>query len=272
MSKWSKFTLDNYLNFKPKTYIDDKINIIKKMRNERREIKPYKNYEIQNTDILKPSVLAKLADTDWVTHQYETSFNKLDFQIKIKWLGNEIYIKTTKPKFDNINKRLDILLGVINYLQNKSKIRNKIKAYLVLSDLKREWPLEKETIGVKSVNGGYTDLLENIIFVWREEEFEKVLFHELIHYFDLDEKDKRLVMPYKIEGPTSYFEFITDFWAIYYHIIYLSLSSHKSIKSLLSYELEFMRNQAFTLWNIFLKNNSISYYKKITKIYQIMVI
>jgi hypothetical protein len=96
--------------------------------------------------------------------------------------------------------------------------------------------------------------MTNEILVWREEEFEKVIFHEMIHYMDLDVRnmafdDKEL--PHEIDGPKSYYEAFTDFWGNKYHLIYLSLLTKKSVSSLFQIEFQFMKNQANLFNNIF---------------------
>jgi hypothetical protein len=119
--------------------------------------------------------------------------------------------------------------------------------YLILSNLTKAFPLNKQIIGVKHANTGYTDFQKNIIFVWRLEEYEKVLFHEVIHYCDLDKRDHHVEHIADINGPHSYYEAITDVFGIYYHIIYLSIITKIKIKTLLEIELSFIRNQAFIL-------------------------
>ena len=100
---------------------------------------------------------------------------------------------------------------------------------------------------VKNVNGGYTNFETNIIFVWRHEEFEKVLLHETIHFFDMDSRNEHIETKLKINGPTSFYEAKTDFYAIFYHLIYLSVVTRLPIKSLLEIELGFIENQAMAL-------------------------
>jgi hypothetical protein len=105
--------------------------------------------------------------------------------------------------------------------------------YLILTHLKKQ-PPTSSIVGVKNVNSGYTDFSTNEILVWREEEFEKVIFHEMIHYMDLDVRnmafdDKEL--PHHIDGPKSYFEAFTDIWGNIFYFIYLSIITNKSANS-----------------------------------------
>jgi len=125
--------------------------------------------------------------------------------------------------------------------------------YLLLSPLKKIIE-ENHTICPKNINSGYTDFTTNEIFIWREEEFEKVIFHELIHYMELDVRnmafdDKDL--PIVINGPKSYYEAFTDLQGILYYLIYVSIITGKSVDSLFQIEYAFIKNQANNLNDIF---------------------
>jgi hypothetical protein len=87
-------------------------------------------------------------------------------------------------------------------------------------------------------------ILTRLIFIWREEEFEKVCFHEVIHFVNNDHRHEHIDIKSNIEGPTSYFEAITDFKAIILNIIYLSIIT--KIKILFTFEYYFIRNKQNT--------------------------
>jgi len=137
--------------------------------------------------------------------------------------------------------------------------------YLILSPLKKKFDIDCDidsnincVIGPKNINSGYTDFNENNIFIWREEEFEKVIFHELMHYMDLDNRHIKFndnVLIHNVNDFKSYFEAFTDFWGIIYHLIYVSLVTERSINSLLQIEFKFMENQANLINNFFKLNN-----------------
>jgi hypothetical protein len=110
-------------------------------------------------------------------------------------------------------------------------------------------------MGIKNANSGYNDSSNDVIFIWREEEFEKVLFHELMHNFNLDKRHDPVHKIINTSGPHLYYEALTDFQGIIYHLIYLSLITHKKIKTLLEYELGFIRNQAMNLNDIWKLGN-----------------
>jgi hypothetical protein len=265
---WSKFTLENFNKIyklqKNKLNINNLI--IDKMNNEKNNIINMKNinYQINDTKIKN---IDKYASTKWVDYDgVMNALNDLNIEKKIEWKNNDnkniIYLKCTNEKYNNIIKRLNIFLKMINYLQ---KDTNKdIIIYLILTKLKKIYNNDDDIISPKNINSGYTDLNENYIFIWREEEFEKLTFHELIHFFDKDHRDKNIDLKIFIDDKEiiiknnkSYYEAITDFKAICYNIIYLSIITNKKILSLLNYELLFIENQSNYMLDKILNNNKI---------------
>ena len=69
----------------------------------------------------------------------------------------------------------------------------------------------------------------------------------MIHCFNLDKRKDHVHDIIYTDGPHLYFEALTDFKGIIYHLIFLSLMTKKKIKNLIEYELAFIRNQAMIL-------------------------
>lgn len=204
------------------------------------------------------SKIKKLFDTEWVYTEAINNIDNLDCNLNIKWtykVEHNIYLKCRKEKLDNIKLRLPILLSMLNYLHDKKNTSEKrpLKIYLILTPLKKILENDK-LIGPKNINSGYTDFITNEILCWREEECEKVLFHEMIHYMDLDVRNMAFdddTLPHEIDGYKSYFEAFTDFWGILYHTIYVSIMINKSVNSLINVEFKFMENQASLMNDFF---------------------
>ena len=255
---WSNFTIETFKLLKPTNNINN--NFIKNIKNIRELIIKNKDtkFKITKTKILK-SKINKFKDSPWVDPNLY--YDNLTFDINITWINNNltnnIYLKTTKNKFDKIINKLNVFIQILNYIQGQSKVE--IILYLILSKLKKNIEFNK-IISPKHINSGYTNIITKEIFVWREEEFEKVSFHELIHLFDHDHRDEIINLDLDINGPESFFEAITDFKAIIYNIIYISLLTSRKIESLIKFEIAFMYNQAifvsFHLSNC-MNNNTI---------------
>ena len=273
-TKWSAFTLNNIKHFKQVKFNIDKDNLLlNSLKNERSKIKNFirRNKQMHinirqikgDKKIIVNKKINLHANVAWVdTKSLLDDLPNLPNIYEFTWITpidnidehlvnsniNTIYIQTTIDKIKKIIKRIKILIFINEYIKYKTNNTNKVSmVYLILSNLERFFPENNQTINVKHVNGGYTDSKTNIIFVWRYEEFEKVFLHEIIHYFDMDSRHEHVETKLNINGPHSYYEAITDFWAIFYHLIYLSLITKVPIKNLLELELSFIKNQAMTL-------------------------
>jgi hypothetical protein len=256
-----EFTIKYFKHFYKFRNKEIKFNFIKEEKNKIKGKLKKINYKIIPYEIPENKI-KKLIDTEWVYSEVINQLDNLNVNFKITWYyktTHNIYIKCKKEKYIGFCKRLHILLNMINYLYDLKKYEeNKpINMYLVLTPLKKNLDIES-VIGPKNINSGYTDFIVNEIFVWREEEFEKVIFHELIHYMDLDVRnmafdDKDL--PHNINGYKSYFEAFTDFWGIVYHLIYVSIVLNKSVNSLFQIEFKFMENQANLINDFFRLDN-----------------
>ena len=276
---WSDFTIENVKHFKKnKIRINKQTPLLIAIKIERNNIKKFikkfSKLHIKINQVKQPDIkiinkkISSYSNVDWVdSTSLKNDLSNLDKIYEITWLTpvdpninnnlvnnseNKMYIQTTNNIIEKIVKRLKILIFIGEYLKYKTNNTNKVfNIFLILSNLKRFFPDNNKKIMVKHVNGGYTDTEKDIIFVWRYEEFEKVFIHEVIHYFDMDSRHQHVNIDIKIDGPTSFYEAITDFWAIFYHLIYLSLITRLPILNLLELELSFIENQAMMLNNHF---------------------
>jgi hypothetical protein len=272
---WSKFTLENIKLFKLHKYdLSDQNTLLLNLRNERDRLKDFIRRnpkikldirKIKHDDIIKiDEKIKNYADVDWVDKKsLINELNYLDNTMEIYWNTladsmdginkvNKITIKVRSNEKSKVLSRIKYLIWFIEYLKHKS-LNTKLECdiWLVLSPIKKLFPNPNQIIGIKNVNTGYTDFIKNIIFVWRWEEYEKVLFHEIVHYFDMDSRNHHVNSIILSHGPHSYFEAFTDYQAVFYHLIYLGIITKHSIKLLLELELGFIRNQAIRLNNFF---------------------
>jgi hypothetical protein len=286
MLEFNNFTINNFEYFQ-----NNKINInndnilIKLLKDERNNIEKYisnnnLNYKIYNNKTIDSNKLKKYCDTIFIDLKIIDLLDNLNDEYlfyTIKWNDNFIKIIINK-KFENIINnfisRLNILLNIIDYFNFKNNTKKNINIYLILSELEKRLPNQDNILSPEHINSGFTDFYYNHIVIWRLEEFEKVMFHELIHLFDMDCRNKIVTNKFNIIGEQRYYEAITDFWGIFYYIIYISLITKIKIKILLEIEITFIKNQALILndffnlgdWNsipnTIIKQNSpgISYY------------
>ena len=101
---------------------------------------------------------------------YHASFKGLNFfivqksAIKVKDI---VHLKRTII-------RMYLMKGLFQMKQNYN-------FYIIMNPLKRKLP-KKEIMDTKHVNGGFTYVNRNNIFVIRKEDYDKVLIHELLHH------------------------------------------------------------------------------------------
>ncbi len=250
------FTKKNLYLFNNNKYnLDDNNILLLNIKKERNNIKSFiesnnnLKYYVKNVNNQFDENFIKYSYVNWVmTRNVINLLNESYKTIEIIWNNNSIKVKGSYNKINNFLKRVNILIYMLEYLKNKTNGKS-INIYIFLSPLIKESPLENDIIDVPHVNTGYTDTSENIIFIWRYEEFEKVIFHEMIHYFDIDMREQHVPKLINVshKHTHSYWEAWTDFLGIFYHIIYVSLISHIKLKQILEYELTFIRNQSTQL-------------------------
>jgi len=253
--EWSDFTKKYINNFIDKKYkLKKHNNLYKYIINEYTNINLFIN---ENENKININIIPyenidykfiKYSHTKWVDKNVINEINKIKYTYLITWNKNKIYLKTDIEYNSELNllQRLKWIIYIIEYLKNKSNNYFPIKMFLVMSSLKKEFPIN-EIICPKHSNSGYTDHRNNIIFIWRKEEMEKVIFHEIIHYLKIDKYHELDYELFNIDGPHSYYESITDYQAIIYNIIYLSIITKISTITLLKIELGFIENQALYL-------------------------
>lgn len=128
-------------------------------------------------------------------------------------------IEENNPKLDEYLKLAGNYYQNIGFKYNLKKIQN--------------------TISTINVNGGMTNHSENLIVIWRSEEFIKVLIHELVHYFRLEKiKLPNLVEYFNINISNTYPSFpnetITELQTFYLFYVYLTVVNKLSKIKLIS--------------------------------------
>lgn len=267
--KWNQFTKNNIALFSNKYLLEKENILLTTIKDERKNIKNYirnLNVDFNITTIdNNNNDIKNFCNVSWVDMKgVIKELNTIDITYKIMWNNNKIMIRTTLEQFKYIKKQLNVIIYMIEYLKFKSDNMNKnVTVYLILTNLEKEFP-NKSHMSIKNANSGYTDLDKDIIFIWRYEEFEKVLFHELMHFFNMDTRNHDFDNHINTKGiDPSYYEVFTDFLGIIYHIIFISILSKIKIKTLLELELAFIENQAMILNNYLKLKNWNSKPKKV---------
>lgn len=165
---------------------------------------------------------------------------------------------------------------------------SKLIVWIFLNDEKRVMPEQGEVVKQKHINGGYTYLNGNEIFVLRREEYPKVVLHETLHHtshhmHQWDSSDlKRLYNAFHISydqcahsmhscntdlAPN---EAIIECWAEMFHIAFLSIEYNLPFKKLYETELSFAFAQACKVLQYQRRHHPV--WKETTHAYSYMVL
>lgn len=118
--------------------------------------------------------------------------------------------------------------------------------YIYANPIKRIFPIEEEaynkTIGPANINGGYAFPNDaKSIVIYREEESERVLIHELLHACGSDD------MNHSVEIREAY----TETWAELFLVALASNGSHKKGNRLWKIQSQWISDQNFLLYSRF---------------------
>ena len=195
---------------------------------------------------------------------YENSFipyyvihgaESIDLQY-IHYNGNNCDIYVYQPKYDvnTTNFNVELVSKIISFMRtlfNREDLH--VKLIVLLSKQKKHLPCENENkfFSPENVNSGAT-VREDNIMIWREEEFYKVLIHELIHYFGIDfyitdPIYKRIDNIFKnnfiIDGIDRVNEAYTEILALTIHSVIYGVLHKKQFSEIIAYEKLFSQYQ-----------------------------
>ena len=181
----------------------EKINFVNKTKIYKKNINTIQNYNFDNLisseyndnidNILNDNLsIKKFINTNFYEKNLISNFVSTRV---LRDIINNIIVKTTyimnnrkiiifSKTFikDKLINKIDSILNFFNYLTNKN---NFYEVQIYLSDEKKKINSNHNFLGPDNINSGLT-LPGHYIILFRKEEMIKVLFHELIHYLDLD--------------------------------------------------------------------------------------
>jgi len=193
---------------------------------------------------------------------YCGEINDLDYDF---YSGDGIDISIYSIDGDKPDVKL--ILKIINFFRRlKQKMNKKLDLIIFYCNQKKYFPKNKgDTITPENINSGCS-FTNNYIYLWRKEEFYKVLIHELIHYFHLDFHDKdpndlndSFTNMIKVQGRDVINEAYTEFLAVLLNCIVIgSISNNtktRSITQLIESEILFTHLQIAKIINHFDANS-----------------
>jgi hypothetical protein len=205
--------------------------IIKKYINQEKNIK----LNIRKNKILSYPVNIK-KENKFIPNAIKTHILnnvKNQKQITLNLNNREINIcisKETPFKTNEINhlfKKIITMISFFDYISNDKLVP--LNLFIYLTKFKKKLPKNKtDIISTLNVNSGVTSYYNNFreIVIYREEELIKVLFHELIHYYDFDIKSTIDVTTNKLFINNCfklYGETYTEIWSRMLNIMFIAI-------------------------------------------------
>lgn len=194
------------------------------------------------------------------------NFNKIKENLKTNFKGNyeipEVILYIDEINSIKIIKYYNLILKIyykkeenldFNFIKRILKrgrfiIKNKkIIINLIPSGAKKILDEENVMTG-KNINSGFTYIYRNEIFIFRKEEFPKVIIHELTHHdtnihsdYINPENKKKLLTHFNLHLRSSFIlnEAIIELWATITHLSFVSKEYNIDFSLLLEKELEY---------------------------------
>lgn len=230
--------------YKDFTNINDNINF--HYINNYNLLNNYK-YEINNTKFSNNyNITNHVNKCNKILHIYYENINIYFYSYKNI---DDINLK----KFFKIIKRL-LILNKFFYI---TKI---INIHISFPNFPRFLPNKNKFFDSIHVNGGFTIPSGNNIYIYRKDEYSKVILHEYIHHINIINDSLFTLNNYHITLLKKKFnisnctqllpaEGVVEFWTTIFNTIFISVEYNFSFKLLIRKEIDFSINQIFKIIN-----------------------
>lgn len=157
-------------------------------------------------------------------------------------------------------KKIKTMIYRLTALQHIFNMTTPMVIWLVPIQQKRYFPQKGVPIDLTHINGGYTYPSSHTIYIYRYEEFPKVMLHEVLHHSSLQttwsKESLNQLYTFLHIHPNTHIrpeEAIIEVWALYYHIQFIAYEKHLNVEELLSQELQ---------WSLFQTKRLIDYHQR----------
>ena len=141
-------------------------------------------------------------------------------------------------KFDKMVFKIYIWLFICNHFAN-AMCSPSITIYVYMTNHKKKLPIiDHAVVDQINANTAFTSacpLASNEIYIFREEEWFKVLIHESFHAFGLDfatmqeeDAEKQMFSIFPVMCKLRFYETYTESWAEIIHVIFVSVNTYPS--------------------------------------------
>jgi hypothetical protein len=212
----------------------------------------------------------ELSQSNYVPHELATAYLKdvskirrwhtPNFTLDL-WIPEDVPAGAPAATRPNFRPRVSAWLHRLETLRRFYNTKKSIQFVCVPMPIPREFPKQStQCLGRNHVNGGYTYIHQNTVYLFRAEELPKVLLHEYLHQIQGDkdgtwrqhtnalERIRRLVNidPSVDIRPN---EAVVEYWAWLYHQWFVGLEYHMNPKRLWDAETDFVLYQAKRIYD-----------------------
>jgi hypothetical protein len=187
-------------------------------------------------DYVIDEVKAELASKNKIGKRYEFHIGSRKFTIyAIYPYTSRIQPKVVYEMFDAAVRKMYIWLFIANHFSS-SECSPQITIYWYLTDKKKELPREPVPIDRQHVNTAFTfacPTSANVIYIYRREEWFKVLIHESFHSFGLDFSNmdetltrKEMFSIFPIQCDLRFAETYAECWAEILNVLFICVNQY----------------------------------------------
>lgn len=209
-------------------------------------------YDIQNASCISTEIienyqgmLKEIPESPFSPHFVIEYLNKCDKVIKIQYKNISLHLFCLESMISMY--KIYRTIKQCHIIKQHFNIKKPINIHIIFNPTKRYMPSANEHINCSHINGGFTTTNDNKIFIVREEEFPKVIIHELLHH--CPKIHNELWPQHHIDILKRHFnishnmtlvpnECVVEFWATILYIAFLSYEYNIPMNLLFTTELQ----------------------------------
>jgi len=240
----NKLTLSQKVNIKGienHSFIEKSIKSIKTSYSTNFDVKIHEQRVIKGSDKVITDILNNNNFISKKIVSYIKNSTFLYYNLRNKLNNVRIFIPVDDKKIPKLNR----LFHIIEFMRILGQYKNHLDFEIFYINFNKEID-ELAILGPEHVNGGACWRGKNIT-IWRQEELEKVLIHEMIHFMELD-FFHQIGLHYFNQthgiNNVKIWESYTDSLAIILHTLMISFYTNQSFEKLMENEIKFVLCQS----------------------------
>ena len=212
----------------------------------------------------------------FIVNEIQNNFNYLNYfesKYKTNILHIYYYNDTSKINYYDLQLKIIKIFSVMEYFNINNK---KIVYNLALTKFEKKINNRELEIGPDTVNSGFTSFYLNsdpIISIFRKEESDRLVIHELIHCLRLDFENFSKINDVILKEMNifqdvkyiNFFEAYTDSIAIIFNSVLNSILCFKDLNNIFYTELKYIEDTALLILNHYNLKNTNQLFKKNNK-------